>query len=161
MARTANRFTKGTGAYSCSCCGRITRDTGRGDCELVKMCGECYDLAGEENHLSDNGGKFYDSPANVLGMIAAIAAKGGVTGQWDTLKAQAQAALAAATKPAPRIPYTTDANLANVFQLHALGGPRAVWFAQYGNGDKPTTPQVEDAVIEFYTAYNARFPGTF
>lgn len=61
----------------------------------------------------------------------------------------------------PRIPYDSDNGLAVVRQLHDIGGPRAVWFAQFGQGEKPTTAQVEDAVIEFYTAYNARFPGTF
>ena len=55
MARTTNRITKGTGIFSCSCCGRKTRDVGNGDNELVGMCEECYNLAGMENEHSDSG----------------------------------------------------------------------------------------------------------
>jgi len=88
--RTTNRFTRGTAAYKCRCCGRTTRDTGRGDNELVGMCAECYDLGGEENHLSDND-CFYDKPERVLEMIEFIASKGGDASQWDHLKARAQA----------------------------------------------------------------------
>lgn len=85
MARTSNRFTKGTGVYECRCCHRATRDTGRGDNEGVRLCAECYDLSGEENHLSDNG-EFYDKPANVLALIQAVADKGGDSNVWSTLK---------------------------------------------------------------------------
>ena len=88
--RTANRFAKGTGLYTCRCCKRRTRDTGRGDNEGVGLCAECYDLAGEENHLSDNG-TFYDSPANVLALINAVAIKGGNASYWDHLRAKASA----------------------------------------------------------------------
>jgi hypothetical protein len=88
--RTSNRFTKGIGLYRCRCCGRQTRDTGRGDNELVGNCAECYDLAGEENSLSDTG-DFYETPAFVLELIAAVAAKGGDASYWDHIKVQAQA----------------------------------------------------------------------
>ncbi len=94
MARVANRFERGSAMYACGCCGRNTRSTGRGDNELVKMCAECYDLGGEENSLSDTG-DFYDSPANVLAMIAAVAASGGNASVWDGIKARAEAKIAA------------------------------------------------------------------
>lgn len=55
-----SRFQKGSGMYACNVCGRNTRSTGQGDNEHVKLCAECYDLAGEANHLSDNAGKLYD-----------------------------------------------------------------------------------------------------
>lgn len=87
--RVSNRFTKGTALYNCACCGRATRDTGRGDNELVGMCAECYDLGGEENHLNDTG-EFYESKANVLSMIAYIESKGGDASCWAELKAKAQ-----------------------------------------------------------------------
>ena len=86
--RVSNRFTRGTAAYKCRCCGRSTRDTGRGDNELMRMCAECFDLGGEENHLNDTG-KFYDSKQNVLSMIAFIESKGGDASCWDELKAKA------------------------------------------------------------------------
>jgi len=83
-------FVKGGGtAYTCRCCKRVTRPTGTGDNDGVRLCVECYDLAGEENHLSDNG-EFYDRPKNVLAMIEAITAKGGDASCWDQLKAAAQ-----------------------------------------------------------------------
>ncbi|WNO06029.1 hypothetical protein [Rhodoferax mekongensis] len=97
MARTTNRFERGSGAYQCRCCKRNTRSTGRGDNEMIRLCAECYDLGGEENHLSDNGGKFYDSPENVLAMIAAVANKGGDASNWDDLKAHAEKAIAERT----------------------------------------------------------------
>jgi hypothetical protein len=51
----ANRFAKFSGVYVCRCCGRKTRSTGRGDNENCQLCAECYDLAGIENEISDNG----------------------------------------------------------------------------------------------------------
>ena len=51
----ANGFKKGSGVYSCSCCGRKTRATGRNDNEHLQMCAECYDLGGLENLIEDEG----------------------------------------------------------------------------------------------------------
>ncbi len=87
--KPTNRFVKGSAIYTCRICERRTRQTGRGDNELVGLCGECYDLAGEENHLSDNG-KLYDRPENVLALIAYIASKGGDTSYWDDIKEAAE-----------------------------------------------------------------------
>lgn len=94
MANLTNRFARGSAVYECRCCKRSTRSTGRGDNENVKLCAECYDLAGEENSLSDSG-KLYESPAFVLELIGAVAAKGGNASCWDELKAVAQKAVAA------------------------------------------------------------------
>lgn len=95
MARVANRFERGSGLYACRCCKRNTRSTGRGDNELVKLCEDCFDLAGEENHYSDSGGEFYDRPEVVLGMIKSVADKGGDASVWAELKVKAEAAVAA------------------------------------------------------------------
>lgn len=91
--KPANRFTKGSAVYTCRCCGRRTRQTGRGDNENTGLCAECYDLAGEENALSDTG-EFYANPANVLELIQAVADKGGDASEWDDLKAEATKRLA-------------------------------------------------------------------
>lgn len=88
MGRTANRFTKGSAVYECRCCGYRTRDTGRGDNEMVQLCADCYDLSGEENHLSDNG-KLYDNPQNVLVMIERVQLRTGRTALWNDLRDQA------------------------------------------------------------------------
>lgn len=73
--RKANGFVKGQSTYSCRCCKRLTRQTGRGDNDMVNLCAPCYDLAGEENHISDNG-ELYDSPQQVLSLIEEVAAHG-------------------------------------------------------------------------------------
>lgn len=91
--RNASQFARGSAVYRCRCCNRKTRQTGRGDNDMVELCAECYDLAGEENSLSDTG-EFYDSPQNILSMIADVEAKGGDASCWDEIKAKAQALVA-------------------------------------------------------------------
>lgn len=87
--RTRNsHFVKGQGVYECRCCARRTRATGQGDNDGVQLCVECYDLAGEENALSDTR-DFYGSPANVLALIEAVTTRGGNASCWDALKAEA------------------------------------------------------------------------
>ena len=98
MTRANSHFKRGSAVFNCRCCGRATRATGRGDNEFVQLCAECYDLAGEENHLSDNG-KLYDSPENVLGLIKSVAEKGGNASRWDDLKAETEKALAGDWEP--------------------------------------------------------------
>ena len=89
-------FAKGSIAqvYTCRCCSRRTRPTGNGDNELAFLCEECYDLAGEENHLSDTA-EFYGSPEEVLRLVAAVATKGGNINCWTELVATANAFIAA------------------------------------------------------------------
>jgi hypothetical protein len=46
-------FQRGSAVYKCNVCKRSTRNTGdEGNCRL---CAECYELAGIENEISDNG----------------------------------------------------------------------------------------------------------
>lgn len=87
MSRNSH-FARGSGVYACRCCGRSTRSTGRGDNENVSLCAECFDLAGEENSLSDNG-EFYSSREEVLRLIEAVAQKGGNASHWGHLKTAA------------------------------------------------------------------------
>ena len=92
--RNAQRFARGSGVYNCRICERATRSTGRGDNEHVQLCAECFDLAGEENSISDTG-DFYVHPKHVLEMIEYIASKGGKTAPWDDIKAKAMASITA------------------------------------------------------------------
>jgi hypothetical protein len=48
------KFRKGPGArtYKCGGCDRVTRQTDP-DCDW--LCGQCYELAGQDNHFNDNG----------------------------------------------------------------------------------------------------------
>lgn len=54
MKIPANRFQRGSGMFACESCKRNTRDTG-GDNTSLKMCEECYEIAGIENQISDQG----------------------------------------------------------------------------------------------------------
>lgn len=44
------------GTYVCRLCERRTRATGRGDNDNVRLCAECYELAGIENAFLDGQG---------------------------------------------------------------------------------------------------------
>ncbi len=79
MARTSAqqnaRFQRGSGVYTCRSCGHNTRDTG-GDGAGVRCCDICYELAGEENSISDTG-KTYGSAESVANMLAALDRRNG------------------------------------------------------------------------------------
>jgi hypothetical protein len=45
-------FQKGSGCFKCSSCGRLTRHT---TSDNPDICGPCYELAGFENGVTDNG----------------------------------------------------------------------------------------------------------
>lgn len=51
--RVRNRIERGSGIYACRSCKRKTRATGNGDNEMVRMCVQCYELAGIDNAYSD------------------------------------------------------------------------------------------------------------
>ena len=79
-----NRFTKGTGVYTCGCCGRRTRDTGDG--AINGLCSTCYDLAGFENSIMDG----YQSELTkneiqlIIRMVQKVYSNGGQR-EWDAL----------------------------------------------------------------------------
>ena len=45
-------FAKGSGAYTCVNCGKMTRETGEGESDL-RLCLACFTQAGIENEMSD------------------------------------------------------------------------------------------------------------
>lgn len=90
----ASQFARGSAVYKCRCCERSTRATGRGDNDHVRLCAECYDLAGEENHLSDTG-EFYCQPSEILGLISFLESKGANVSCWNDMKAKAEQLVAA------------------------------------------------------------------
>lgn len=77
--QNANRFQKGSGCFTCDCCGRNTRSTGRGDNESVGMCAECYDIGGLENGISDGCCEVSEeaSIAEIKRLAEIVASKGG------------------------------------------------------------------------------------
>jgi len=48
-----SKFQRGTGVFTCGCCGRKTRETQ--DTSGSDMCGICYELSGIQNSLRDDG----------------------------------------------------------------------------------------------------------
>ncbi|QIG69493.1 hypothetical protein EVC17_010 [Rhizobium phage RHph_Y1_1] len=48
-----NKFRKGASTFVCECCGHHTRETGQA--LGAKICYACFELAGLENMLSDDG----------------------------------------------------------------------------------------------------------
>lgn len=96
MKRSNSHFTAGSGMYECRCCLRRTRHTG-GDGAGVQLCDLCYELAGEENAVSDTG-ELYGTPEGVLKMIADVATKGGSVACWDELVRVAQLQIIAKQK---------------------------------------------------------------
>jgi hypothetical protein len=48
----SNRFNKNSGCYTCSCCGKQTRETGLGE-SSVGLCAYCYEEGEIENDFSD------------------------------------------------------------------------------------------------------------
>lgn len=80
MAKTNNRFKKGSGVFTCLICKRATRDTGKDNTEMG-YCAECYEVAGIENLLQDER---FETPAEaeelenkIKELNAQIVAKGG------------------------------------------------------------------------------------
>ena len=93
--RQRRGFAKGSLAqvYTCRTCQRRTRPTGTGDNDGVGLCAECYELAGEENHLSDTG-TTYSTAHNVRATIDAVKARGGDVSHWAELSKHCDAAIA-------------------------------------------------------------------
>lgn len=84
MTATTNRFTKGSGCYNCNSCGLKTRSTGdNGQCHL---CENCYDLAGFDNMVSDDGIESLTEGniADIRNMAANLIQRGG-TVSFDNL----------------------------------------------------------------------------
>lgn len=52
MARKNDKFQKGSGSYTCTSCGKRTRETGKGEGDLG-LCAYCYLSAEIDNGMSD------------------------------------------------------------------------------------------------------------
>lgn len=53
MRKRTTTFTKGSGCYTCTMCGRKTRDDGNGDSVHCGLCSQCYEYSGLENEMLD------------------------------------------------------------------------------------------------------------
>lgn len=74
MANAA-RFTRGSSTYNCGICGRLTRQSHQGDNHL---CMQCYDIAGIDNQINDDGRAPTMAERQELDqLLAQIVAKGG------------------------------------------------------------------------------------
>ena len=49
---SVSKFQQGSGAYTCLCCGKLTRETGLGE-SGSEVCAYCFEVGGLENSYSD------------------------------------------------------------------------------------------------------------
>jgi hypothetical protein len=71
-----NEFTRTGGTYRCQCCKGVTRNTGDGS--FVRLCEECFELAGLDNQHNDDGTQPTTRELGVIHrMLAVIAERGG------------------------------------------------------------------------------------
>jgi hypothetical protein len=83
------RTLRGKSTYNCGCCKRLTRNTG--DEGGVDLCAECYELAGTENEISDNGGLVYTKKESVKHWLDSLTKKGvDVASVWPEMVALVQ-----------------------------------------------------------------------
>lgn len=61
-----DRFTRGSGSYKCSVCGKQTRDTGHDEAQ-TKLCAKCFAEAGEINAHED--GQHEGTPVSQLPLL--------------------------------------------------------------------------------------------
>lgn len=71
-----SKFVKGSSTFTCGCCRRLTRFTGD-QAVGSKLCPQCWDLAGYENQLSDDGELDDSTKAHVRSVYAELKAKEG------------------------------------------------------------------------------------
>lgn len=79
-----NRFARGTGCFTCESCGRRTRQTPVTAGSDWPVCEDCFELAGYQNGISDNG------PVDAADYIVyarnharTLYAKGGALKDWE------------------------------------------------------------------------------
>ena len=72
-----SKFVKGSSTFKCACCTRLTRFTGD-QAVGAKVCPQCWDLAGYENQLSDDGQLDAQTGAHVNDIFHELFAKDGV-----------------------------------------------------------------------------------
>lgn len=79
IKRDPRRFQRGSGVYNCGCCKRATHGDG-GDHEALRLCFECYEVAGWENRISDSGPNWEglaDAEKEIDRLNAIVISKGG------------------------------------------------------------------------------------
>jgi hypothetical protein len=82
--RKFNRFQPHTSVFTCRCCGRKSRETARNS-GAGDICGQCYDLAGIENEISDGHCTAAERKGEVLALTRELSAAGGSLEEWVDL----------------------------------------------------------------------------
>jgi hypothetical protein len=72
-----NKFAHGSGCYTCTVCGRKTRQTNP-DAAGLRQCAECYEVGGLENAVSDGHDTDGKMQARIVELNEVIKSKGGV-----------------------------------------------------------------------------------
>jgi hypothetical protein len=71
-----NAFQKGSGCYTCSACGRKTRDTS-GDAVNCGLCDECFELSGIDNSILDGISTYKNEKETIEALQKSLTDKGG------------------------------------------------------------------------------------
>ena len=56
MTNSNSKFQKGSGCYTCECCGKLTRETGKlnsSDAAFIKICVRCFEIGDDELMVQD------------------------------------------------------------------------------------------------------------
>ena len=78
MPNQKNRIQRGSGIYACTNCKRLTRSTGNGDNVHVLSCEQCYEMAGIENQIADEGDDNGELLKEWLALKEVVVARGGI-----------------------------------------------------------------------------------
>ena len=74
--RNRSHFQRGRSTFTCKICQRRTRDTGQS--EDSGLCFECWELAGYDNHVNDNGpAAMAEVQSTVEALLATAVERGG------------------------------------------------------------------------------------
>lgn len=78
LVKDNSKFQRGTGVYTCTVCGRRTRETDQ-DAASLKQCAQCYEIGGLENLVADSSDpeEIAKAEARIKVLTAEVEAKGG------------------------------------------------------------------------------------
>lgn len=76
-----SKFRRGSSTFRCNVCERLTRETGVQGLGM-KICPQCFELAGIENEISDGHSTLEERKADIEAYVADIYLKGGNVAEW-------------------------------------------------------------------------------
>jgi hypothetical protein len=151
-----NRFTTGSGAYTCRMCHHLTRDTG-GDGASVQLCDICYDLCSEDNSLSDTG-ELSTTAGRIAELLVALDQRNGDGSAAKLFPAVCKAA--GYQQPAPAAETNPELHITKIGMIsHGIDGSEEFILVERLD-DAMTPDQCEEIMLpRYYRACGA--PGSY